>query len=168
MKNWKILSNNINQILLKNSYPQLNDKIQKFGRLLTKSSPLEMYLELIKTNRNWNVPLIKNNSSSDFLNSRTDDILKSNNLDPLSLMMEIDKKIYLKGDILHKVDRAGMYYGLETRIPFLNSKIINFSSAIPLDLKIRDNESKYIVKELAKKYLPREIINRKKWVSAFH
>ena len=52
-------TNNINQILLKNSYPQLNDKIQKLGRLLTKSSPLEMYLELIKTNRNWNVPLIK-------------------------------------------------------------------------------------------------------------
>ena len=155
-------TNNINQILLKNSYPQLNDKIQKLGRLLTKSSPLEMYLELIKTNRNWNVPLIKNNSSSDFLNSRTDDILKSNNLEPFSLMMEIDKHIYLKGDILHKVDRAGMYYGLETRIPFLNSKIVNFSSAIPSDFKIRDNQSKYIVKELAKKYLPREIINRKK------
>ncbi len=144
------LSKNINQILFKNSYPQLDDKIQKFGRVLNKSSSIEMYLEIIKTNRNWIKPLLKNNYNSNFFDSKVNDILKLKNLDPINLMMEIDKNIYLKGDILHKVDRAGMYYGLETRIPFLNSRIINFSSAIPLDLKVRNNQSKYIVRELAK------------------
>ena len=121
-----------------------------------------MYLEIIKNNSNPHWPFLKNESDLNFFNSIINDISSLYNSDFLSLMMEVDKNIYLKGDILHKVDRAGMYYGLETRIPFLNSKIINFSSNISVDLKIKDHQTKYIVKELAKKYLPNEIIKRKK------
>lgn len=161
-KNLEYITNKINKFFFKNSYPQLDDKFQKFGRLLKNSSPLDMYLELIKTDSNQNNLLLKNNISSNFFDSFINDLSKSYNFDLLSLLMEIDKNIYLKGDILHKVDRAGMYYGLETRIPFLNSKIVNFSSVIPVDFKIQQNQTKYIVKELAKKYLPKKIITRKK------
>ncbi len=161
-KNLENLANTINKIFYKDSYPQLDDKFQKFGRLLKNTSPTDMYLEIIKINRNQNKPLLKNNISSNFFNSLINSLSKSYNDDILNLLMEIDKNIYLKGDILHKVDRAGMYYGLETRIPFLNSKILNFSASIPVDLKIYRNQTKYIVRELAKKYLPKEIITRRK------
>ena len=70
------LSKNINQILFKNSYPQLDDKIQKFGRVLNKSSSIEMYLEIIKTNRNLIKPLLKNNYNSNFFDSKVNDISK--------------------------------------------------------------------------------------------
>ena len=151
----------------KNSYPQLNDKFQKLGRIIKYSVPTDMYLEILKNNINPHWPFLKNESDLNFFNSIINDISSLYNSDFLSLMMEVDKNIYLKGDILHKVDRAGMYYGLETRIPFLNSKIINFSSNISVDLKIKDHQTKYIVKELAKKYLPNETIKRKKWVLVF-
>ena len=68
----------------------------------------------------------------------------------------------MTGDILHKVDRAAMNFGLETRLPYLNSKVVNFANAIDLNLKINKKGNKYILKELAKKHIPSKIINRSK------
>ena len=83
--------------------------------------------------------------------------------------MKFDQDIYLTGDILHKVDRASMFYSLETRIPFLNSKVTQFASELPYELKMSQSGGKYILKkEIAKKYLPKQIISRKKMDLVFH
>ena len=76
-------------------------------------------------------------------------------------MMHIDKLTYLPDDILVKVDRASMYYSLETRVPFLD-KVIELSNSISLENKIKNNKGKIILKEVLKKYLPEKYLKQTK------
>ena len=73
-----------------------------------------------------------------------------------------DLKYYLPDDILVKVDRAAMKNSLETRMPFLSKEIIDYSWQIPFDQKIKNNNSKHILKDLLKDYIPENIIEKKK------
>lgn len=69
---------------------------------------------------------------------------------------------YLPGDILAKVDRTSMACSLECRVPLLDPAVAELSAALPLDLKIRDGTGKYILKRVAERYVPRELLYRKK------
>lgn len=82
--------------------------------------------------------------------------------DPLSQMLMTDYRTYLPDDILTKVDRATMSVSLEGREPFLDSQIIEFAARLPNEMKYRDGEKKWILKEITHKYIPREIMDRPK------
>ena len=82
-------------------------------------------------------------------------------------MMAIDTISYLTDDILVKVDRAAMTYSLETRIPFLDHRIIEFAWRLPLSMKIRDNKSKWILRKVLDRYIPKILLNDQKWDLAF-
>jgi len=69
---------------------------------------------------------------------------------------------YLPDDLLVKMDVASMAHSLEVRSPFLDHKVIEFFAQIPLKYKLYKGESKYILKKIAEKYLPAEVIYRKK------
>ena len=117
-------------------------------------------IEVISDNKN---PVFPNHiENNNFFENKSREYFTNKTQNIIEVLMEIDKNIYLTGDILHKVDRAAMFYGLETRVPFLNSKVVNYASSIPFDFKIKNQKGKYIIRELAKKYLPNEIITRKK------
>ncbi len=83
-------------------------------------------------------------------------------LDDLSKYLFVDQILYLSGDILTKVDRMSMAHSLETRIPFLDHKLVEQVSTIPIDLKLNGFQSKYILKKAANGILPKKIIRRKK------
>jgi len=72
------------------------------------------------------------------------------------------QKYYLEDDILFKVDRAGMYNSLEVRAPFLDFRLADFINSLPLKYKLKRLTGKYILKEVMKNKLPKNIINRKK------
>ena len=74
-----------------------------------------------------------------------------------------DFKYYLKDDLLVKVDRASMYYALECRCPFLDSKLISFAYALDPSLKRSKGISKWLLKDLLLEYLPNELVYRPKW-----
>jgi len=69
---------------------------------------------------------------------------------------------YLPNDILTKVDRASMYNGLEVRSPFLSKSILTFSQKLPNKYKLANNQTKFILRQLADKILPKSISTRKK------
>ncbi len=69
---------------------------------------------------------------------------------------------YLPDDILTKTDRASMFNSLEVRSPFLDRAFAEYAAALPTSLKLRGGSRKYILKQLARRYLPDEIVTRKK------
>src|SRR6185369_8125384 len=77
-------------------------------------------------------------------------------------MMYLDSMTYLPDDILCKVDRAAMAIGLETRVPFLDHRVAALAWRLPLHKKIRGNESKWALRQVLYKHVPRELIERPK------
>jgi asparagine synthase (glutamine-hydrolysing) len=69
---------------------------------------------------------------------------------------------YMPDDVLCKVDRMAMSNSLETRAPFLNHDIVEFGCSLPYDFKIKNNKSKFILRELLKDYVPKHITEKPK------
>lgn len=85
-----------------------------------------------------------------------------NNINNLHTMMCIDFKTYLSDDLLTKVDRVSMAVALESREPFLDNKIIEYAARLPLSYKYRGGKSKYILREILYKYIPKKMFERPK------
>jgi asparagine synthase (glutamine-hydrolysing) len=82
--------------------------------------------------------------------------------DPLSLIQYIDMKTYLPGDILTKVDRASMAHALEVRVPLLDHELVEWISGLSSSIKLKNGEGKYIFKKSMERYLPHDILYRRK------
>lgn len=73
-----------------------------------------------------------------------------------------DFRFYLQDNMLVKVDRASMQHGLEVRVPFLDHQLVDYASRLPSRYKYKGRQSKYLLKKLAERYLPEEIVYRSK------
>ncbi len=81
--------------------------------------------------------------------------------DPVDWMSYIDLKIWLGDGLLSKVDKISMANSLEVRTPFLDYNLVNYMFSVSSDIKV-GNTNKHLLKQIAKKYIPDEIINRTK------
>jgi asparagine synthase (glutamine-hydrolysing) len=77
-------------------------------------------------------------------------------------MMYLDALGYLPDDILVKVDRAAMAVGLETRIPLLDHRLVEFAWRLPLRLRMHGGKSKWLLRQVLYRHVPRELIERPK------
>jgi asparagine synthase (glutamine-hydrolysing) len=81
---------------------------------------------------------------------------------PLRQMMYADSRSFLPDDILVKVDRAAMDVGLETRIPLLDHKIVEFAARLPVTLLKKDGVGKWVLRQLLYEHVPPVLVNRPK------
>jgi asparagine synthase (glutamine-hydrolysing) len=82
--------------------------------------------------------------------------------DPASSMMYWDMTTYLTDDILIKLDRASMAVSLEARVPLLDPEVIRFAWSLPIAMKIRERQSKWLLRQVLYKYVPRALMDRPK------
>lgn len=89
--------------------------------------------------------------------------LKDKNISSdVDLLGYLDLETYTKDDLLTGMNMMSMANSLEVRVPFLDPRLIDFASKIPPSLKFHKGISKYILKEVAKEWLPAEVITHKK------
>ncbi len=135
------------------------DKAHKLASILKSESPNEVYRKLVAI---WSVP------ADVIIGLKTaiippEDSLRWENVDAFEhRMMAMDTMTYLPDDILVKVDRAAMGVSLETRTPFLDHRVVEFAWRLPLSLKVRQGQGKWILKQVLYKYVPKELIERPK------
>jgi asparagine synthase (glutamine-hydrolysing) len=84
------------------------------------------------------------------------------NPDLVNRIMYVDQKTWLPDDYLEKMDKATMAVGLEARVPFLDHRLIEFSSRVPSRYKVRGMQTKHLLKRIAKGILPEQILKKPK------
>ena len=141
-------------------FNQLGDKVHKTSiRLKNVQSIDDLYLSLIVEPE---VELLVKHDAEEsnlFINDQLPDINMS---DPSSRMMYRDMLTYLTDDILCKVDRAAMSVSLETRVPFLDHKIVELAWKTPIEMKIKGTTGKCPLRNILYKSVPKKLIERPK------
>lgn len=135
------------------------DKAHKLSATLATGSPENIYRGLVSQWRNPN-DIVINGNEPDTLLTNQSALPKLAEFE--HCMMYLDTMTYLPDDILTKVDRASMGVSLETRVPFLDHRVVEFAWQLPLSMKIRNGQGKWALRQVLDKYVPRELIERPK------
>ena len=80
----------------------------------------------------------------------------------LDRLLHVDTRLWLPDDLLTKVDRATMTHSLEARVPYLDHRFVEFCASLPPSLKIQGDTHKHLLKRVASRYLPPQIVERGK------
>jgi len=150
----------INEKLPKNlKQTNIKDKYTKFQRAINSSSLEEMFANASS--------YVDKNEIARFLKvSKNKELFKKwekiRSIEFLNQMMAIDYKLFMNDDVLTKVDRATMSVSLEGREPLLDHRIIEYMARVPLDIKYKNRQGKYLLRQVLYKYLPKEIVDKPK------
>ena len=159
-------STNILKFLFSFIYPFKNinnHKINLIHNLLKRKKIISKFSFVRSIKKDFQIILNKQNNNFDIENVFDDLASKMNkNNTSLDKSMKLDILTTLNDNYLQKSDLSTMAYSLECRSPFLSKKIIEWSQTLPSNQKVNFNKKKIILKEISKKYLPKEIINKKK------
>jgi asparagine synthase (glutamine-hydrolysing) len=138
---------------------KLDQLIQKFAYSLTACSEVELYRKIVSI---WQNPeeVVTEYKDTDEYFTTLFETSKAGRL--LETVRRMDMKSYLSDDILVKVDRSSMAVSLETRVPFLDSDVLSSSFRIPFEQKISHGKSKWILRQILYKYVPRNLVERPK------
>jgi asparagine synthase (glutamine-hydrolysing) len=137
----------------------IKDKYTKFQRAINSNTLEEMF-------ENASSYLNKNDISLFLSTKRSKDLFnkwqKIENLEYLNQMMAIDYQLFLRDLVLTKVDRATMSVSLEGREPLLDHRIIEYMAKVPLNIKYKNKQGKYLLRQILYKYLPQQLVDKPK------
>lgn len=134
-----------------------NNRIVKLGKLLNSRAHDDFFYQMKKADTS---PAGILRCADDEPYYRIGNDIKNENF--ISNMQIIDFDTYLPNDILVKVDRAAMANSLETRVPFLDKRIIEYAYSMPLEYKLSGNVTKRIIRDLLYEEIPKELLERPK------
>lgn len=132
---------------------RFGERLKRLGTLLNANNPQEIYDQLVGAGIS---PTKVGLPSPNLALYRTElpDLIPAFQL--------IDMKTYLPGDILTKVDRASMAVSLESRVPLLDHRLVSWSWRLPQNLKIQNGITKYALKQVLNRYVPKALFDRPK------
>ncbi|MCU7927027.1 MAG: asparagine synthase (glutamine-hydrolyzing) [Candidatus Thiodiazotropha sp. (ex Dulcina madagascariensis)] len=140
-------------------YQNPGDKLHKLAQIVTARDPKEIYWRLVSQ---WKDPENLVLNSSEPVTAFTDPMQQPDLAEFEHRMMQMDTVTYLPDDILVKVDRAAMGASLETRLPLLDHKLVEFAWSLPLAMKIHGNQRKRLLRKLLYRHVPAALIERPK------
>jgi asparagine synthase (glutamine-hydrolysing) len=157
---WNVLSRPL-QALMPESRRQTNvgDKLHKLAGTLGLDSAADLYRRLVS---HWPDPaavVLGATEPATLLQTAAPGLA---HLGEIERMMALDLVTYLPDDNLVKVDRAAMGNSLESRVPMLDHRVVEFAWQLPLSHKLRGGVTKWVLREVLYRYVPRSLIERPK------
>lgn len=139
--------------------PNPGDQLHKLAEILAVPDPETMYTRLVS---HWKQPEVIVVGGIEPPTALSDRQRWAQLPDFTQRMMYLDTVTYLPDDILVKVDRASMGVSLEARIPLLDHRVVEFACRVPLSMKIRNVQGKWLLRQVLYKYVPKNLIERPK------
>jgi asparagine synthase (glutamine-hydrolysing) len=139
--------------------PMAEQKVQKLAALLRENDFDGMYRSLVSL---WPEPMRLVRGAAEPTGFAASLELSHRFADPVERMMALDALTYLPDDLLTKVDRASMSVALEVRVPLLNHRVVEAAWRLPLDLKLRRGTTKWALRQILYRRVPRALIERPK------
>lgn len=141
--------------------PLIGERLQKVGHLYAAGDALEGYRSLRSA---WLDPSVLLDTEGDAPDRLLDVLARHPALALAERMMLADQVTYLPDDLLAKIDRASMAVGLEVRAPLLDHRVLEFAWTLPHTMRIRDGVTKWALRELLARHVPRTLWDRpKRW-----
>lgn len=138
---------------------QAGGKMHKLAGLLTIPDRQGLYRHLVSQ---WRDPTALVSGGNEFRTAMDDPDLARGVPDYMSWMQLMDMHGYLPDDILTKVDRASMAVSLEARVPLLDTELVEFAWTLPRRMKIRNGESKWLLRRVLHRHVPKALVDRPK------
>jgi asparagine synthase (glutamine-hydrolysing) len=138
---------------------RLGDRLHKGAPLLRSSDVADLYGGMLSLWREPEAVVIGASEPPSLATGLTPPLGR---LSGIERMMALDMLVYLPDDILVKVDRAAMAVSLETRVPFLDHHVVEFAWRLPFGMKVRGNQTKWILRQLLHRHVPKELVERPK------
>lgn len=151
--------------LLPKSKKQTNisEKFVKFKQALKTKDLMEMFINASShVDPSLLDDIMISGRFKDFSQTSFETFKTIQDLEDLDQMMAIDYKTFLADDVLCKVDRATMSMSIEGREPLLDHRIIEYLSRVSVDLKYKNREGKYLLRQILYKYIPKELVDKPK------
>lgn len=156
---WDGLFNTLSAVLPARFNPSLaGQKLHKVGNILASKSVLDLHSTLVS---HWTEKILDSELQGKASKSQYSNF-ELGSLNDVDQQMVFDTATWLVDDILTKVDRATMSVGLEGRVPILDHRVVEFVWRLPLRMKIRNAQSKWILRQVLYRYVPPELVERKK------
>lgn len=158
--NWNSLSSSIMGLFpVSHVSENIGDKLHKGANIMAARSEMELYRLLTRHWSNPNMVVLGGTVIKPLIlgldqQPTTDHFIHQ--------MMALDLVTYLPDDILTKVDRAAMSVSLETRVPMLDHRVVEFAWRLPLQYKIHNGVGKWPLRQVLYKYVPKELVDRPK------
>ncbi len=157
----KIPQHTWNALPFRVKYKNIGEKLYKLADILNVKDPMQLYRSVI-SHTDSPEKLLINGREPDKIIGGSRNHLELHQLRDIEKMMYLDTLTYLPDDILVKVDRTSMAVSLESRVPFLDHRVIDFAWRLPFSYKINNGQGKLVLKKLLERYVPTKLTDRPK------
>jgi asparagine synthase (glutamine-hydrolysing) len=159
MDRWDAIVNGVGKVVPRLQQPHQGFRVHLLANFLNSKQPLDLYAQMMSGWENPEAIVLNSREPSTVINNPPDWLQQ---LDFTNQMMYADAMTYLTDDVLAKVDRAAMGVSLESRVPFLDRRVVEFAWKLPLSMKVRDGQGKWLLRQVLYQYVPQALIDRPK------